>query len=64
VKLETEMRTGERDVPVAEKVESRVLDPSDPELIAEDLSHRLLPEAPVCQERAGGQLVEFVGKKD
>ena len=64
VKSETEMRTGERDVPVAEKVESRILDPSDPELIAEDLSHRLLPVAPVCQEGTRGQLVEFVGKKD
>jgi hypothetical protein len=64
VKLETEMRTGERGVPVAEKIESRILDQSDPELIAEDLSHRLLPAAPVCQEGTGGQLVEFVGKKD
>lgn len=64
LKLETEMRSGERGVPVAEKVESRILDPSDPELIAEDLSHRLLPAASVCQEGTGGQLVEFVGKKD
>ena len=64
VKLETEMRIGERGIPVAEKVESRVLDPSDQELIAEHLSHRLLPEAPVCQEGTGGQLVEFIGKKD
>ena len=64
VKLETEMRTGERGASVAEKVESRILDPSDPDLLAEDVSHRLLPAAPVCQEGTGGQLVEFVGKKD
>ena len=64
VKLETELRTGERGVPMAEKVESRILDPSDPDLLAEDLSHRLLPAPSVCQEGTGGQLVEFVGKKD
>ena len=61
VKLEAEMRTGQRGVPVAEKIESRILDPSDQELLAEDLSHRLLPTASVCQEGTGGQLVEFVG---
>ncbi|MGH7147992.1 MAG: hypothetical protein ACREIJ_08865 [Nitrospiraceae bacterium] len=64
VKLETEMRTGERGASVAEKIESRILDPSDPDLLAEDLSYRLLPAAPVCQEGTGGQLVEFVGKND
>ena len=64
VKLETEMRTGERGVPVAEKVESRILDPSDQELVAEDLSHRLLPAAPDCQEGTGGRLVEFDSKNE
>ena len=64
VKLEIEMRTGERGASVAEKIESRILDPSDPDLLAEDLSYRLLPAAPVCQEGTGGQLVEFVGKND
>ena len=64
VKLETEMRTGERGVPVAEKVESRILDPSDPELSVEDLSYRLLPAASVCQDGTGGQLVEFGGKNE
>ena len=64
VKLETEMRTGERGASVAEKIESRILDPSEPELLVEDLSYRLLPAAPVCQEGTGEQLVEFGGKKD
>ena len=64
MKFETEMRTGERGASVIEKVESRILDPSDPELLAEDLSYRLLPTAPVCQEGTGEQLVEFVGKND
>lgn len=64
VKLETEIRTGERGASVAEKIESRILDPSDPDLLAEDLSYRLLPAAPVCQEGTGEQLVEFGGKND
>ena len=64
VKLETEIRTSERGVAVVEQVESRILDPSDPDLLTEDLSHRLLPATSVCQEGTGGPLVEFVGKKD
>lgn len=64
VKLETEMRTGDRGISVAEKIESRILDPSDPDLLGEDVSYRLLPTAPVCQEETGGQLAEFGGKND
>ena len=64
VKLETEMRTGERGASVAEKIESRILNPSDSDLLAEDVSHLLLPAAPVCQEGSGGQLVEFGGKNE
>ena len=64
VKLETEMRTGATGAAVVEQIESRILDPSDPHLLTEDVSRRLLPTAPVCQEGTGGQLVEFVGKKD
>jgi len=58
-KLETEMRIGDRGISVAEKVESWILDPSDPELLEEDVSYRLLPTGPNCQEEAEGQQVEF-----
>ena len=64
VKLETEMRTGERGAFVTEKIESRILDPSDPDLLAEDGSYQLLPAASDCQEGTGGQLVEFGDKND
>ena len=64
LKLETEVRTGERGAAVAENVESKILGPSDPELLAEDLSYRLLPVALDCQEGTGGKLVEFGAKKD
>ncbi|NOT21483.1 MAG: hypothetical protein HOP22_01985 [Nitrospiraceae bacterium] len=60
LKRETELRTGKKGMPVAEMIESGLLDPSVSELNVEDLSYRLLPPAPVCQEGAGGQLVEFV----
>jgi len=63
VMLETEMRTGDRGISVAEKGENWILDPSDPELLEEDVSYRLLPTAPICQEEAGGQLVEFGAQK-
>lgn len=63
VMLETEMRTGDRGISVAEKVENWILDPSDPELLEEDVSYRLLPTAPICQEEDGGQLVEFGAQK-
>jgi hypothetical protein len=61
LKLEAEMRTGERRASLVEKIESKTLDPSDPGLLAEDVSHRLLPTIPDCQEGTGGHLVEFVG---
>ena len=64
LKLETEVRTGERGAAVAENVESKILGPSDPELLAEDLSYRLLPVALDCQEGTGGKLVKFGAKKD
>jgi hypothetical protein len=64
LKLETEMRTGERGASLIEKIERTTLAPSDPDLVAEDLSHRLLPTIPDCQEGTGGHLVEFVGKNE
>jgi hypothetical protein len=60
LKLETEMQTGERVTSLVEKIESKTLPPSDPDLLAEDASHQLLPTIPDCQVGAGGQLVEFV----
>ncbi|THJ20991.1 MAG: hypothetical protein CAF45_013350 [Nitrospira sp. CG24E] len=50
LKRETELHTGEKGIPVAELIERRLLDSSDRELNAEDLSHRLLPTASLCQE--------------
>ena len=61
LKLETEMQTGEKVASLVERIESKTLAPSDPDLLAEDASHRLLPTIPDCQAGAGGQLVEFVG---
>jgi len=63
VTLETEMRTGDRGISSAEKVESWILDPSDPELLEKDVSYRLLPTTPICQEAAEGQLGEFGAQK-
>jgi hypothetical protein len=54
VKLEKELRTGDRGISVAEQIESWILDPSDPALLEEDLSYRLLPTEPICQEDAEG----------
>jgi len=64
VKLETEMRTGERGASVIERIERTTLAPSDPDLDAEDLAPRLLPAIPDCQEGVGGKLVKFVGKNE
>jgi hypothetical protein len=61
LKLENEMQTGEKAASLVERIESKTLAPSDPDLLAEDASHRLLPTIPDCQAGAGGQLVEFVG---
>ena len=64
LKLEAEMRTGEKGASLIEKIERTTLDPSDPNLVAEDLSPRLLPTIPDCQEGIGGKLVEFVAKNE
>jgi len=64
VKLETEMRTGERGASLIEKIERMTLASSDPDLVAEDQSPRLLPTIPDCQEGIGGKLVEFLGKNE
>ena len=62
LKSENEMRTGQRGASVTEKIESRVLDPSDPELTVGDLSHRLLPTTPDCRAEADRELDEFGGQ--
>ena len=64
LKLEAEMRTGEKGASLVEKIESMTLAPSNPDLFAEDLSPRLLPTIPDCQEGIGGKLVEFVAKNE
>jgi hypothetical protein len=64
MKLETEMRTGKRGTALIEKIERLTLAPLDPDLVAEDLSPRLLPTIPDCQAGTGGKLVEFVGKDE
>jgi hypothetical protein len=64
LKAEAEIRTGQRGAAVTEKVEKMVLESSDRDLSAEDLSNRLLPSAPHCQEGTGGRLVEFVGTNE
>jgi len=61
LRTEAEIRGGEGEAAVIEKVEKTVLESSDRELLAEDLSKRLLPAPPRCQEGAGSRLVEFVG---
>ena len=57
--LETKMQSGERGISSPEKVESWILDPSDPALLEEDVSYRLLPTAPNCRAGADGKLGEF-----
>jgi hypothetical protein len=64
LKAEAEMRTGERGAAVTENVEKKTLESSDRDLLAEDLSDRLLPVAPQCQEGTGDRLVEFVGPNE
>jgi hypothetical protein len=64
LKAEAEMRTGERGAAVSEKVEKQILESSDRDLLAEDLSNRLLPVAPHCQEGIGDHLVDFVGDNE
>lgn len=64
LKAEAEIRTGQRGAAVTEKVEKMILESSDRDLSAEDLSSRLLPSAPHCQEGTGGRLVEFVGTNE
>jgi hypothetical protein len=64
LKTEAEIRTGQSGAAVTEKVEKIILEPSDRDLLAEDLSDRLLPAAPLCQEGTGGHLVEFVGENE
>lgn len=59
VMLETKMHSGERSISIADKVESRNLDPSDPALLEEDVSYRLLPAAPNCRAEANGKLGEL-----
>jgi len=60
LKAEAEIRTGQRGVAVTEQIEKMILESSDRELSADDLSNRLLPSAPHCQEGTGDRLVEFV----
>ena len=64
LKAEAEIRTGQGGAAVTEKVEKMILEPSDRDLLAEDLSNRLLPAAPHCQKGTGGPLVEFVGANE
>ena len=64
LKTETEMRTGEKGAAVTEKVEKEILESSDRDLFAKDLSDRLLPVAPPCQKGTEGRLVEFVGEDE
>ena len=53
--LETDMHSGERSISMADKVESWNLDPSDPALLEEDVSYRLLPAASNCRAEADGK---------
>ena len=50
--LETEMRTGDKNISVAEKIEIRILGPSEPEPM--DVSDRLLPSPSHCKEGTAG----------
>ena len=63
VMLETEMQSGERGISSPEKVERWNLDPSDPALLEEDVSYRLLPAAPNCRAEADGKLGELGTQK-
>lgn len=49
---ELELRTGDKGLSLAEKVEIRILGPSDPE--PKDESGKLLPMASQCQEGTAG----------
>jgi hypothetical protein len=57
--LETDMHSGERSISMADKVESWNLDPSNPALLEEDVSYRLLPTTPNCRAEAERELGEF-----
>ncbi|MEP6890179.1 MAG: hypothetical protein ABI955_05725 [Nitrospirota bacterium] len=61
--LETTLHSGERAISMADKVESWNLDPSDPALLEEDVSYRLLPAAPNCRAEADGKLGELGTQK-
>jgi len=51
-KKETEMRTADKGISVAEKIEIRILGPSEPE--PKDESDKLLPKATTCPPETGG----------
>jgi hypothetical protein len=51
-KMETEMRTGDKGISMAEKMEVKVLGPSDPEPI--DESNKLLPKSTHCKVGTAG----------
>jgi len=57
--LETEIHSGETAISMAENGESWNLDPSDPALLEEDMSYRLLPATPNCRAEANGKLGEL-----
>ena len=61
--LETDMHSGERSISMADKVESWNLDPSDPALLEEDVSYRLLPAASNCRAEADEKLGELGTQK-
>ncbi|TKB91054.1 MAG: hypothetical protein E8D41_11455 [Nitrospira sp.] len=57
--LETDMHSGEKSISMADKVESWNLDPSDPALLEEDVSYRLLPTTPNCPVETDRERGEF-----
>ncbi|MEP6891926.1 MAG: hypothetical protein ABI955_14630 [Nitrospirota bacterium] len=61
--LETEIHSGEMAISMAENGESWNLDPSDPALLEEDVSYRLLPATPNCRAEANGKLGELGTQK-
>lgn len=61
--LETEIHSGETAISMAENGESWNLDPSDPALLEEDVSYRLLPATPNCRAEANGKLGELGTQK-
>jgi hypothetical protein len=61
--LETGIHSSERAIFMAEKGESWNLDPSDPALLEEDVSYRLLPATPNCRAEANGKLGELGTQK-